>query len=75
MDDTNEYLEVDGKRFKIPDIALGKIPPRKIEIDYLKEEKREQQDLRRFIITTVIGTVAAVASVVAATASVIACLS
>ena len=42
--------------------------------DYLREEAKEQKELRRFIITTVIGAIAAVASVVAATASVIACL-
>lgn len=36
---------------------------------------KERTELRRFIITTVIGAIAAVASIVAATASIIACLS
>lgn len=72
--DSNEYIEADGKQFKIPDIALGKVPPPKMAADYLREEAKEQKELRRFIITTVIGAIAAVASVVAATASVIACL-
>lgn len=73
MDD-RECLEVDGTRFKIPDITLGKVPPSKIYIDMLKEEAREKRELHRFIITTIIGVIAAVASVVAATASVIVCL-
>lgn len=72
--DSNEYIETDGKQFKIPDIALGKVSPPKMAANYLREEAREQKELRRFIITTVIGAIAAVASVVAATASVIACL-
>ena len=32
--DSNEYIEVDGKQFKIPDIALGKVPPPKMAADY-----------------------------------------
>lgn len=36
---------------------------------------KEKTEQRRFIITTVIGAVAAVASIVAATASIIACFS
>lgn len=75
IDSENEYIEFNGQRFKIPDIALGKVPPLKMTADYLREEAREQRELRRFIVTTIIGAVAAVASVVAATASVIACLS
>lgn len=70
----SEYIEIDGEKIKIPDIALGKMPP-KILLDFQKEEDRERRELRRFIITTIIGAIAAVASVVAATASVIACLS
>lgn len=56
------------KRYYIPGVD---------EIHQLVETpvSKERTELRRFIITTVIGTVAAVASIVAATASIIACLS
>lgn len=74
IDNENEYIEINGQQFKIPDIALGKVPPPKMYMDMLREEAREQRELRRFIITTIIGAIAAVASVVAATASIIACL-
>lgn len=63
-------------------IASGRVIPPNIQMQILKEEaaaekeaERDKRELRRFIITTIIGAIAAIASIVAATSSVIACLS
>ena len=66
----NDHSHLDFEA-KIPNVARGVGLPADGELQQLKEEYKERQDLHRFIITTVIGIVAAVASIVAATASIL----
>lgn len=66
----DEYLEINGKKVKMPNIALGKVIPPKIEMDILKEEAREKREFRRFVITLVVSCISAVAAVVSATVSI-----
>ena len=61
--------------FKMPGVASGTFIPPMIEIENARRKAEQRRETRRFIITTVIASIAAVASVVAATASIISCLS
>ncbi len=63
--------------FKIPELNSDDLIPASVEFQNMKDEleaEKERRATRRFIITTVIGAIAAVASVVAATASILALL-
>lgn len=68
---------MDPTGFKIPEINNNDLIPTSVELQNMKDKaiaENEQRATRRFIITTVIGAIAAVASVVAATAGIIALL-
>lgn len=63
--------------FKIPELNNEDLIPTSVELQNMKDKiaaENERRATRRFIITTVIGAIAAVASVVAATAGILALL-
>lgn len=68
---------MDPTGFKIPEINNNDLIPTSVELQNMKDKAIAENERRatcRFIITTVIGAIAAVASVVAATAGIIALL-
>ena len=58
-------LNLDNINFKMPRMAQG-IVPLKAQTDHLEKEANRARETRRFIISTIIGMIAAIASIVAA---------
>lgn len=68
---------MDLKGINLPKINNDDLIPTSVKLQQIRdahEAEMERRETRRFIITTVIGAIAAVASVVAATASILALL-